>query len=184
MTYTLSGAGELSLPRRLLLMRHAAAEFGADSDHERPLSVEGRAQAQAVGQRLRAEQSLPQLILCSSALRTRTTKDLLLAQWGEVAAQVSVEVRDDLYEARPRQVVELLRTTTDERASVLVIGHEPTMSMLAALLAQPESDEAALRIAQVGFMTAGIATLDIASNWGELEPRAAFLRAIQPPPPR
>jgi len=177
-----SGAAQQWPPRRLVLMRHAAAEFAGDSDHERPLSMAGRKQAQAVGQELLANQELPQLVLCSSALRTRTTKDLLLAQWGEAGADISVEVREDFYEARPRQILEVLKEAEASLTSVLVIGHEPTMSMLAALLAHADSDAAAVQTAQVGFVTAGRGVLDVECAWSDLEPRGGYLRAVQPPP--
>lgn len=182
MTDISSGAAQQWPPRRLVLMRHAAAEFAGDSDHERPLSMAGRKQAQAVGQELLANRELPQLILCSSALRTRTTKDLLLALWGEAGADISVAVREDFYEARPRQILEVLKELEPPLASVLVIGHEPTMSMLATLLAHADSDAEAVQTAQVGFVTAGRGVFDVECAWDDLEPRRVYLRSVQPPP--
>src|SRR5690625_6640152 len=60
--------------RRLLLLRHAAAEFSGGQDHNRPLSTTGRAQARAQGVHMLAASLVPQSVICSSALRTRTTR--------------------------------------------------------------------------------------------------------------
>src|SRR5690625_6198453 len=77
--------------RRLLLLRHAAAEFSGGQDHNRPLSTTGRAQARAQGVHMLAASLVPQSVICSSALRTRTTLDLLLDQWGKHAAKIDID---------------------------------------------------------------------------------------------
>lgn len=183
MTEFLGGAGEGTPSRRtLFIMRHAEAEFGTDSDHARPLSVAGRAQATAVGRELLKSNRLPDLILCSSALRTQTTKDLLLAQWAEADIEIDVRVEELLYQARPRDVLGLLNQVHESVQTVLIIGHEPTVSMLTELLANSESDPAALHMAKVGFVTAGLASLRPETSWAEMTAKSANLAQIQPPP--
>lgn len=183
MTELRSGAGEATPSRRtLFIMRHAAAEFGTDSDHSRPLSMQGRAQATAVGKRIFQANLLPDFVLCSSALRTQTTKDLLIAQWAEAELDIEVSVDERLYQARPRDVLSMIQHVPETVNAVLVVGHEPTVSMLTELLASAESDPAALHMAQVGFVTAGLATLEIRDAWSALTPKSAHLTEVQPPP--
>lgn len=178
------GAGESAPSRRTLyVMRHADAEFNAGSDHERPLSVQGRVQATSVGRAIAALGPVPEVVLCSSALRTRTTKDLLMAQWSELAQDIEVQILDELYEARPREVLNLIQNLASDIRTALMVGHEPVTSMLSALLAGPESDSGAMHLAQVGFMTAGVAVLEFESPWGELEPRGATLTEVRAPKP-
>lgn len=178
-----NGAGESAPPRRILyVMRHAAAEFEAASDFDRPLSVLGRKQANAVGARMLKDGQIPEHIFCSAALRTRITKDLLLAQWGSLAQETRVTVLPELYEVPPREVLSILRSEDATTASILLIGHEPTVSMLTALLAHPGSDQGALKLAQVGFMTAAVAELEFEKSWEDLGPASGQLLAIQPPP--
>jgi phosphohistidine phosphatase len=65
----------------LYLLRHAKAvpqeEGGADRD--RPLEQRGRRAAQAVAQWIAEHRLEPQLVLCSPALRTRQTLDIVAA---------------------------------------------------------------------------------------------------------
>lgn len=125
---------------------------------------------------------IPQTIICSSALRTQTTAELLLAQWGEAGESIDVKVTDDIYHASPVQVLNEVQSLPPTTTAGLVIGHEPTMSMLAATLAGPESDSSALHQANAGFMTAGLGILDFETPWKDLAAHTARLRAIVPPP--
>lgn len=170
--------------RQLFLMRHAEAEFDGASDHERPLSMHGRVQARSVGQEMRAAGSIPGLVLCSSALRTRMTLDALLTQWEDLEGdQPQVEVTDELYQVRPRHVVEILNGLAGDPPSVLLIGHEPTISTLTALLASPDSDATALHTAKAGFVTGALGILDLETNWSQLRPGGANLKSVQRPTP-
>lgn len=167
--------------RRLLLLRHAAAEFSGGQDHNRPLSTTGRAQARAQGVHMLAASLVPQSVICSSALRTRTTLDLLLDQWGKHAAKIDIEITDDIYQASATQVLTRAQSLPNSIHRALVLGHEPTMSMLASALAGPDSDPGAVHLARVGFMTGGLGILDFAADWQDLAPGAAQLRALVPP---
>ncbi len=170
--------------RQLFLMRHAEAEFDGASDHERPLSMHGRVQARSVGQEMRAAGSIPGLVLCSSALRTRMTLDALLTQWeGLKGDKPPVQVTDALYQVRPRHVVEILNGLAGDPPSVLLIGHEPTISTLTALLASPDSDATALHTAKAGFVTGALGVLDVATSWSQLRPGGANLKSVQRPTP-
>ena len=60
-------------PRRIVLLRHAKAEWSRESDHERPLAERGRQDAPAAGRRLAHSGTAPDLALCSTATRTRET---------------------------------------------------------------------------------------------------------------
>lgn len=185
------GAERQTAPRRTLyVMRHAAAEFDAPSDHARPLSIRGRQEAQSAALEFVRNCQPPQLIICSTALRTRTTSEILVSTWrdqgGEAAAEVPISATDALYEARPRAVLELLHNLESVQHSVLLVGHEPTVSLLTELLADrasdSETDAAALHLVRAGFMTAAIAQLDFDIAWDRVEPGTGILRGITPPP--
>ena len=65
---------------RLVLLRHAKAERGLDvPDAQRPLTVHGRRQSAEVGTALAAAGLVPDLVLCSSSVRTRQTWELVEA---------------------------------------------------------------------------------------------------------
>lgn len=143
----------------LLLLRHAKAEPHGPSDAERELSAHGRVQAQGVGEDLRTRGLLPDLVLCSAAVRTRQTWAQVLAQFGEHHPEE--RFLEELYGAGPATVRELLTAHGPASGTVLVVGHEPIMSMTAAQYAGPGSDPTALMGARTGMPTAAYAIIDL-----------------------
>jgi phosphohistidine phosphatase len=164
--------------RRLVLLRHAKSEHpDAISDIQRPLSLVGRRQSARVGVGLAEEDLVPDLVLCSASVRTRQTWDLARSTLG---ADPEVRYLDDLYYAGSRALVDLVRTVADDVRTLLVVGHEPTMSQSAVLLAGPDSDPATLERVRVGVPTASWSLLEVA-GWDELAGGAATLRKLVVP---
>ncbi|AEE45848.1 SixA phosphatase family protein [Cellulomonas fimi] len=165
--------------RRLLLLRHAKAEHPEGlPDHQRPLSLVGRRQSGRVGTQLAEAGLVPDLVLCSTSLRTRQTWDLVR---GTLGADPVLDLRDDVYDAGLSTLLDVVRAVPDDAATVLVVGHEPTMSRVAATLAGPGSDEAALARVQVGVPTASWSLLGFAGSWADLAPGAATLQHLGVP---
>ena len=160
--------------RRLVLLRHAKAEpAGHGPDHARPLALRGRAQATDVGLTLSAAGLVPDVVLCSSALRTRQTWDLVA---GRLPAAPSVTVDDALYELTVRELLARVRELPDTARTVLVVGHEPTMGAASAFFAGPGSDAGALALARVGLPTGGYGVLEADAAWSSWDRGAAALR--------
>lgn len=154
--------------RTLVLLRHAKADHPGDgTDFERTLTDTGRADADAAGAWLADEGLRPQLVLCSPATRTRLTWHgvaLALAQAGNGAGSApEVHYEAGLYDGGRTEVVDLLRAVPDDIRTVLVIGHNPTMSDVSALL-QPDRAPAA------ELKTSGLAVHRTESSWSETEP--------------
>ena len=78
------------MPRTLILMRHARQSTLAASDHERPLTDEGRDTAHRVGEALRRAGCIPDQALSSTALRCRQTWESVSAAFE--TAQLNLEV--------------------------------------------------------------------------------------------
>lgn len=165
---------------QLVLLRHAKAEHGGSlDDHLRPLALTGRKQASQVGTGLQAAGLVPDLVLVSSSVRTRQTWDLVRAALGVPAE--AARFSDEVYSAGVRSLLGLLREIEESAGTVLVVGHEPTVSQTAAALAAPDSDESALARVRVGVPTAAYSVLEIAGPWATLEPDAArLLRVVSP----
>ncbi|MGC5166038.1 SixA phosphatase family protein [Luteimicrobium sp. DT211] len=160
--------------RRLVLLRHAKAEpAGSGPDHARPLALRGRAQATQVGQTLTAAGLVPDVVLCSSALRTRQTWDLVA---GRLPATPAVTVDDALYHLTVRELLALVHELPDDARTVLVVGHEPTMGAASAFLAGPDSDQGAVTVARVGLPTGGYGVLEADAAWSAWGRGAALLR--------
>jgi phosphohistidine phosphatase len=160
--------------RRLVLLRHAKAEpAGSGPDHARPLALRGRAQATTVGQTLTASGLVPDVVLCSSALRTRQTWDLVA---GRLPATPHVTVDDALYELTVRGLLAVVRELPDTARTVLVVGHEPTMGAGSAFFAGPGSEAGSLALARVGLPTGGYGLLEADAPWSDWDRGAASLR--------
>ncbi|MGV8968244.1 MAG: SixA phosphatase family protein [Cellulomonas sp.] len=166
--------------RHLVLLRHAKAEHsGREVDERRPLALAGRRQCVRISAALTARDLVPDLVLCSSAVRTRQTWDLVKAGLGEVSP--AVEFSSGLYEAGVTEVLELLQQVPDGVRTVLVVGHEPTMSAVAAALAGEASDESALEQVRWGTSTGTFSVLDVDGPWRDLARRTARLRTVVAP---
>jgi phosphohistidine phosphatase len=165
---------------RLVLLRHAKAErAGAVDDVLRPLLLDGRRQAGRVGAALLESGFVPDQVLCSSALRTRQTWELLAAHLGD--AEPDVTVSDALYAADVDDVLGLVRATDARVRTLLVVGHEPAMAATASHLADPASDGGSLAQVQVGVPTATYSVLESAAAWELWGPRSALLTYVGRP---
>jgi phosphohistidine phosphatase len=167
------------LSHRLVLLRHAKAEpAGGISDELRPLALAGRRQCPGVGAALSAAGLVPEHVLVSSAVRTRQTWELVCTGLGDVP-EPEVDVDDRLYGAGPGDVVDLVRALDDRVRQVLVVGHEPTMSGTAALLAG-DGDGAHLAQVRTGLPTGAFAVLEVAT-WSQLAAGAGRLLDVVRP---
>lgn len=113
---------------RLFLIRHAKSDWDDPSlpDDQRTLNERGRRSAPLIGKWMAAQGYLPQQVLCSSAVRTRETHDLLQAEWG---SGPKVTYLPDLYLAPARTMLDCLRKATAPQ--VAMIGHNPGIGSFA-----------------------------------------------------
>ncbi|MDF9715274.1 histidine phosphatase family protein [Nocardioides sp. ChNu-153] len=152
--------------RRLVILRHAEAAPAAASDHDRDLTPDGRAAAAAAGRWLLAEQHAPSAALVSDALRTRRTWEELATAAGWL--DVPVEHAAPLYSAGPETALDLVRGTDGDVATLVLVGHNPTVASLAHLLHDGQGNErAAVRMAQ-GYPPAAVTVLACPVPWSEL----------------
>lgn len=162
--------------RTLVLMRHAKSDYpDGVPDHARPLASRGRREAGLAGEWMRENTPAVEAVLCSSATRTRQT----LARTGIDAPATFL---DRLYGAGPGTMIAEINRVADDVTTLLVVGHEPTVSQVALGLAgRPGSDaDAAGRIA-LKFPTSGIAVLRVPGSWAGLELGGAELTAFHVP---
>jgi phosphohistidine phosphatase len=136
---------------KVLLIRHAHAidQDGPAPDEARHLTARGRALARKVGERLRAEGIHIDVLLTSPLVRAVQTAELVAigARYGgEIEALPALEPG-----ASPRKTAAKLA----ERGEVVAaVGHEPGLSVLAALLAGRASHPP-LKKAQVVIVDGG-----------------------------
>ena len=110
----------------LLLLRHAKSILKSPnlSDHDRPLDVPARQDALQVGKLLRYKKLVPEYIVSSTALRAKSTADLLAEGCG-YAGEVVLE--QTLYQANPKDYIKVLERLPDRYQRVLLVGHNPAI---------------------------------------------------------
>ncbi|MFF3323440.1 SixA phosphatase family protein [Streptomyces sp. NPDC002889] len=164
--------------RRLVVLRHAKSAWpDGVADHERPLAPRGRRDAPAAGRRLRETDCLPDLVVCSTARRTRGTWDLVSEELG-TAAQVVHDER--LYGASAAELLGVVRETPAHVRTLLLIGHNPGVQDLVLTLAG-RAEGHALERTRTKFPTCAIAVLRVPGPWSGLEPGAARLTEMVVP---
>jgi len=149
----------------LHLLRHAKSSTKENvEDHERPLSRGGRKTARRIARNLSAKLGAVDLILCSSAQRTRETLDLVLAEFSP-APRTSIE--DGLYLASREKLAARLSRLDARDVNVLMIGHNPGIHELAVALAD-ENSPAFRALASGKFPTAACVSFRVPADWSVL----------------
>lgn len=123
---------------RLLLIRHATAVASGTpgiADDDRPLTSAGRRKFREVARGLARVVGRPDVLLSSPLPRAADTARIAAAAWGRL--------RPTLEPALARGVADIVPLLDDqpEDATVAMVGHEPTLSLLLAHLvggAEPE----------------------------------------------
>ncbi|MFI9612571.1 SixA phosphatase family protein [Streptomyces sp. NPDC052023] len=171
-----AGGGPL---RRLVVLRHAKSAWPPDvDDHERPLAPRGRRDAPAAGRALAESDCLPDLALCSTAVRARQTWQLASAQW---ATPGPVRYDHGLYGAEVPDLLAAVHTVQPEVRTLLLVGHNPGLQELVLALAGDGVGDTLDRV-RVKYPTSAIAVLAChGSAWDAMRPRAAVLTEMLVP---
>ncbi|GAA3069807.1 phosphohistidine phosphatase [Streptomyces olivoverticillatus] len=164
--------------RRIVLLRHAKADWPDVDDHERPLADRGRQDAPAAGRWLAGSGIVPELALCSTSLRTRETWKLAVH---ELPQRPRTVYEERLYEASLGELIALLNEVSDDVRDVLLVGHNPGMHGLADALAGSAENELLPRMNRSGFPTAAVAVLTFTGSWKTVEHGVGHLAAFWAP---
>jgi len=144
------------MTKYLLLMRHAKSDWNDAglSDKERPLNARGRATAPVMASWLARQNRMPALVLCSSAVRTRQTLDIMTQRWTTLQESnpgvdlPKVHIDDSLYLASEFQIlsstkksVSSLRAEVDHCVNcVMVLAHNPGLEILVSQLSNHQNE--------------------------------------------
>ena len=161
------------MARRLILMRHAQQGGRAETDHARRLTAEGHQQAHRVGERLARFGPLPDQVLCSTAQRCRET-------WMDVSSalpgSIPVTFEAGLYNASADQLLDAIATVDEATERLLVLAHNPGISLLALGLAGARDDER--KRLEREFSPSTTAIFSVEGEWSTLSPRTTRLQSF------
>jgi phosphohistidine phosphatase len=164
----------------LSLLRHAKSSWKnpALPDRERPLASRGQSDAPLMGKAM-AERSLdPELVLCSSARRTRDTLALVLP---ELKVEPKVVYEDQLYHASAEEMLEMMRALQPGASRVLMVGHNPEIQSLAIDLVGSGPKHLRERLREK-YPTAGLAVINFQSGlWSSVTVNSGTLNLFLTP---
>ena len=166
--------------RRLLLLRHAKAERPQPGtrDHDRILSKRGRSEATAIGAYLARHALVPDRALVSTSNRTRETWILVSAAFAHSPA---TEFDGRIYDASPGTILDAVRESGTASKTLLVIGHNPGLQQLAAMLTASGDIDARQRLLE-DFPTSSLALISFAGkSWHTLQPMGGRLERFLTP---
>ncbi|MFD3503767.1 SixA phosphatase family protein [Streptomyces sp. NPDC058676] len=168
-----AGAGPL---RHLLVLRHAKSAWPEGvPDHERPLAPRGRRDAPAAGRALAEADLLPDLAVCSTAVRARQTWELASAQWG---TPPPVRFEAGVYAADVSDLLAVVHAVPAQVDTLLLVGHNPGLEELVLDLAGDSLDDALDQVRRK-FPTSATAVLAWrGAAWSDLAPGTALLTDV------
>jgi phosphohistidine phosphatase len=169
---------------KLLLLRHAKSDWtnGAIDDHARGLAPRGRKAAAAMARYFRACGHEPDIVLCSTAVRTRETLKLIRPAFHK---NPRIRFLRSLYLAEWKVMLGTIRKTPAGTGTVLLVGHNPGIEELALALArQPRTEDGRRHVRRLRkkFPTGALAVLDFeATTWTGILPQRGHLSAFVRP---
>ncbi len=119
--------------KNLYLIRHAKSDWndGSNSDFERGLNKRGEKAILTMAKVLKEKKVMPDLILSSSAKRTKlTAKGLAKA----IGYSGEIKYIDALYMAEPATIQELIKDVNDKYDTLFIVGHNPETTELSNML--------------------------------------------------
>jgi phosphohistidine phosphatase len=161
--------------KTVYLIRHAKSSWDDTvlSDFERPLNNRGRLDAPRMAALLHQRGAAPQLIICSSARRTTETA-MYFAQEFAISPGL-VQQEHALYDSTTAAYMDVLCSVPQDISSVILIGHNPTITRLANILSHNS---------QIDDMpTCAVACLHFeqAETWIDIRPQAGILHSFDYP---
>ena len=155
--------------KKLLLIRHAKAVHDLNyDDFERPLKLSGIKDAELMAVRLKANQLIPQQLVASPALRTRSTADIFAAFLSLPGPLLDTRI----YEAGPITLLEVINEFNNQYDFIALVGHNPTMEQIVSYLCN----------VRVEFPTCAIALLEFElDDWAEISAQTGNLSWFSEP---
>lgn len=165
--------------RTLHLLRHAKSSWAepGQADQERPLAARGIEACELLSGHIREAGIEPGATIVSPAVRTRQTYEGVAGALG--ASEQWFERR--VYGASWTELLGILRELDDGFDSVMLIGHNPGIENLAAMLAGPASDQRSLDSLRAKYPTGGLASFELDGEWRRLRNRGARLTGFVKP---
>jgi phosphohistidine phosphatase len=163
---------------QLILIRHGIAqdrrEFAESTELEdsfRPLTMKGRKKMQKISLELKTWVSGVDLIVSSPYLRAKQTAEIVAHVFNRGQIKEASEL---VPQSPPNMFLQWLKAHGKSHSTIVAVGHEPQMSLLASYLMTGKAESILM------LKKSGLACLEF-SSWSDLEPGfAELVWLIQP----
>lgn len=134
--------------KTLLVLRHAKSSWKNENlaDFARPLNNRGKRDAPRMGELIRREDIVPDLIISSSAKRALTTAEAVAMACGY---ESEIRATRAFYHAWSDDYIEELNEVPDEYVTVMIVGHNPGLEGLVEELTGEWSSMPTAALAQI-----------------------------------
>lgn len=159
----------------LVLLRHGKSLYPEGvADHDRPLAPRGLRQAKFSGEWVNEHVGPLDLIVCSTATRTRQTLE-------QAALEGPVVYVEELYDQSHQVYLDVLASYGKDAQKVALVGHQPAIAATALALAKNRDSDAAERL-EKKYPTAAVAVLEGSRPFSEVETGHMKLTHFHVPP--
>ena len=162
------------MKRILYVVRHAQAVDHSlrIDDFSRGLTEQGRLEAIEIGNYLFQQKTQLQEIISSSAQRTSSTASILAERLSFDLKKI--EFKDEMYQASVKLLLDIISNLSDDLTSVMLVGHNPTISQLVDYLSMEEEIE--------NFPTCTVAALQFElESWKKIDKDTGIILFLQSP---
>ncbi|OBZ92384.1 phosphohistidine phosphatase [Pararhizobium polonicum] len=141
---------------RLYLLRHAKAAWAlpGQTDFDRTLDDAGFADAEIVAGMAADRGLVPDIVLCSSAVRCRQTADAFRRA---MTQDLDIRYIDALYAGGANIYREIIGSQDDAPPSLMVVGHNPVIE---EILREALGEETAAEAIPAGYPPGALAVVD------------------------
>lgn len=152
--------------KQLYLVRHAKSDWADPrlSDFERPLNERGNKDKTTMGKRLKNKLVEIDCFISSSAKRTTQTSIALAKEINFPTSGIQFE--KELYHASPVTQLSFINAVDNEHDQLMLVGHNPGISLLCDYLCNYSIDFPTLGIAKITFET---------DSWEEISTQTGIL---------
>lgn len=121
--------------KNLFIIRHAKSSWSnmSQTDFERPLNKRGQRDAPFMAKLLQQTGITPDLIVSSPANRAFTTASFFAEAYNIAVDDIQKEPQ--IYDAFPSDILDIIRKLPDETKTVLLFGHNPTLTSVSNMFA-------------------------------------------------
>ena len=138
--------------RSIIIFRHGKSDWDAiyDRDHDRPLSKRGLEASKKMGQYLNKIHQIPEIVISSSAIRTKNTAKLAI-EHGNWSSKFLIETK--IYGGTSETLLNIIHSIEDKYESICLVGHEPTCSTFISLCTYHSQRFTTASMAKINFKT-------------------------------